>query len=50
MLFVSFIPTAENIAKYIYELIELELQKVNIKTKHVKVWETPNSTATYTHQ
>jgi 6-pyruvoyltetrahydropterin/6-carboxytetrahydropterin synthase len=44
---VSFIPTAENLAKHWYETIKLELQSRNIKIKYVKVWETPTSTAIY---
>ncbi len=45
--FVNFIPTAENLAKYWYELLKEELLNKNIKIAHVKVWETPTSTATY---
>ncbi len=45
--FVPFIPTAENLAKYWYEIMEESLQKLNIQIKHVKVWETPTSTAIY---
>jgi len=45
--FVEFIPTAENLSKYWYYLMKEELMKVNIKIKHIKVWETPTSTATY---
>jgi len=45
--FVSFIPTAENLAHHWYQLMALELEVVGIKIKHVKVWETPTSTATY---
>lgn len=44
---VSFIPTAENLAKHWYELIKTPLVERGIKIKHVKVWETPTSTATY---
>jgi len=40
-------PTAENIAKYIYNEMKPALIGRNIKIKHVKVWETPTSTATY---
>lgn len=42
-----FIPTAENLAKYWFELIKTPLVERGIKIKHVKVWETPTSTATY---
>lgn len=44
---VKFIPTAENLAKHWYELVKPRLQERGIKIKYLKVWETPNSTATY---
>ena len=47
IIFVDFIPTAENLAKHWYELIKPRLQERSIKLAHVKVWETPNSTAIY---
>ena len=37
-------PTAENIARYIYEYIE----KQGLPVQMVKLWETANSSATYT--
>jgi len=46
--FVSFIPTAENLCKMWFELIEWPLKERGVKIKHVKVWETPTSTAIYT--
>ena len=47
IIFVPFIPTAENLAKHWYYLLRKELDERNIKIKYVKVWETPSSTATY---
>lgn len=47
IIFVDFIPTAENLAKHWYELIKPKLAERKIKIKHVKVWETPTSTAKY---
>jgi len=47
---VPFIPTAENLARHWYKLIEKELFKVGISIKYVKVWETPTSTAIYTKE
>jgi len=47
IIFVDFIPTAENLAKHWYKLIEPRLAERKIKIYHVKVWETPTSTATY---
>lgn len=46
-LLVDFIPTAENLAKHWFEVIEKPLQERGIKIKHVKIWETPTSTAIY---
>lgn len=45
---IPFIPTAENLAKHWFELLEQPLKKRNIKLSYVKVWETPTSTAIYT--
>jgi len=47
IIFVSFVPTAENLAKHWFNLIKPQLQLRNIAILYVKVWETPNSTATY---
>ena len=44
---VPFIPTAENLAKHWYELVKPKLLEKGIKINHVKVWETPTSTALY---
>lgn len=43
----EFIPTAENVAKYWYEKMKEALLDRQIRISHVKVWETPSSTATY---
>jgi len=45
--FVPFIPTAENLAKYWYEILKKDLQSKGIRLLYVRVWETPTSTATY---
>lgn len=44
---VPFIPTAENLSKYWYELMKPALETRGVKIKYVKVWETPTSTALY---
>ena len=46
--FVNFIPTAENLCKHWFELIEAPLRGLWITIAHVRVWETPTSTAIYT--
>jgi len=47
IVFVSFIPTAENLAKYIYERIKKPLEYRKIKIAHVLINETPSSSALY---
>lgn len=47
IIFVPFIPTAENLSKHWYELLKPVLQERGIKIKYVKVKETPTTTATY---
>lgn len=47
IIFVSFVPTAENLAKFWYQSFQFLLKEVGIKIKYVKVWETPTSTALY---
>lgn len=44
---VSFVPTAENLAKFWFDLIEPRLVEKGIKLRFVRIWETPTSTATY---
>ncbi len=48
--FVPFIPTAENIAKHFYDIMKESLEKVSIKIKFVKVFETPTSMAQYSEE
>jgi 6-pyruvoyltetrahydropterin/6-carboxytetrahydropterin synthase len=47
VIFVPFIPTAENLAKHWFEILLKPLERKKIKIKHVQVWETPTSTAIY---
>lgn len=47
IVFVDFVPTAENLAKHWYQLLESKFNKLGIQLSFVKVWETPNSTAIY---
>ncbi len=47
IIIVPFIPTAENIAKHIYNLIQPKLLEKNIQLKYVRIWETPTSTAVW---
>jgi 6-pyruvoyltetrahydropterin/6-carboxytetrahydropterin synthase len=48
IIFLNFIPTAENLAKHWFGKLKTMLDDMHIQIAHVQVWETPNSTATYT--
>lgn len=45
---VDFIPTAEWLCKYWFELIEPKLKEKWVKIEYLKIFETPTSTAVYT--
>jgi len=47
---VDFIPTAENLARHWFKIMKPEFDKRKINLQHVKVWETPTSTAIYTKE
>ena len=40
-------PTAENIAKYLFDEITILVNDENVKVKEVLIWETPRSAVTY---
>ena len=40
-------PTAENIAKYFFEEIDILINNQAVKVKEVTIWETPRSAVTY---
>ena len=40
-------PTAENIAKYFFEEINILINNQDVKVKKVTIWETPRSAVTY---
>lgn len=48
IVFVNFIPTAENIAKWIFEILNSSFNKKHITLEKVTVYETPTSSAIYT--
>ena len=47
IIFTTFIPTAENLAKLWFHTIKNKLLEKGIKLKGLRVWETPSSTAYY---
>lgn len=50
IIIVDFIPTAENMGRYIFKLLDGVLKGHGINLKHLKVWETPNCMALITRE
>jgi 6-pyruvoyltetrahydropterin/6-carboxytetrahydropterin synthase len=48
MVFVNFVPTSENLSKWLFEYIEQKMSKINVKTLSVQFYETPKSQSIYT--
>lgn len=46
-LFVDFVPTSENLAKWIYELVSIKMKELNVVTTQIEWFETPKSRSTY---
>lgn len=44
---VSWVPTAENMAKHVFDIMGTELDQDGVKVEYVKVYETPTSVALY---
>ena len=48
VIYVPFVPTAENIAKWLFGIVKQKLAERNIFLRYIEVYETPTSTAMYT--
>lgn len=46
-LVVDFIPTSENLSKWIADLVDYKMKELNVAVSKVEWWETPKSRATY---
>ena len=46
-LFVDFVPTSENLAYWIYQMVDTKMEKLNVVTTQIEWWETPKSRSTY---
>lgn len=44
---VDFVPTSENLSKWMAELIQAKMSRLNVKVSRVDWWETPKSCSTY---
>jgi 6-pyruvoyltetrahydropterin/6-carboxytetrahydropterin synthase len=48
MVFVKFVPTSENLSKWLFEYIDKKMSKIGVKTLSVQFYETPKSQSIYT--
>lgn len=46
-IFVNFVPTSENLAKWLYDIVNNKMKKIGVKTKSVEFFETPKSRSLY---
>lgn len=45
---VDFVPTSENLSKWVFDVAEAKMSLINVKVSRVDWWETPKSKSTYT--
>lgn len=44
---VTFVPTSENLAKWLYDIVNEKMKQIGVKTKSVEFYETPKSRSLY---
>ena len=44
---VDFVPTSENLSKWMADLVEVKMCKLNVTVHHIDWWETPKSRSVY---
>ena len=44
---VNFVPTSENLSKWLFEIVKAKMDKININTNSVQFYETPKSQSVY---
>ncbi|MEO6304488.1 MAG: 6-carboxytetrahydropterin synthase [Bacteroidia bacterium] len=47
MVFVKFVPTSENLSKWLFEIVEEKMKKINVSVEKIEFFETPKSKSTY---
>lgn len=47
LVFVNFVPTSENLTKWIFEIVEKKMKKINVIVSGVQFYETPKSQSNY---
>lgn len=46
-LIVDFVPTSENLAKWMYDMVDAKMKKINVNVSHIEWYETPKSRSIY---
>lgn len=44
---VSFVPTSENLSKWLFDCVDAKMSQIKVRTSRVDWWETPKSKSTY---
>lgn len=44
---VDFVPTSENLSKWMADLVEVKMKKLGVTIHHIDWWETPKSRSVY---
>lgn len=44
---VPFVPSSENLSKWVFECVDSKMSQINVKTTRIDWWETPKSKSTY---
>ena len=47
IVFVDFVPTSENLCKFIFDLVKVKMKDLDVKVSYVDYWETPKSHCRY---
>lgn len=47
LVFVDFVPTSENLSKWIFDIVQEKMRKINIAVSRVQFYETPKSQSNY---
>jgi 6-pyruvoyltetrahydropterin/6-carboxytetrahydropterin synthase len=44
---VNFVPTSENLSKWLLEIVQKKMKKIDVYVSHIEYYETPKSRSTY---
>lgn len=47
LIFVNFVPTSENLSKWLYDIVQAKLKPFNVKVSRIQFFETPKSQSNY---